>query len=105
MSSYFQTLRGGAASLKPDEAKAALALQREFLPFSAGSFGLNDHVTFAVRRGRAGLEAVDLVAQRCEVRGLASPHSILDAVRWEICTFFKLRATGSSCSMSWCPLR
>ena len=34
---------------------------------------------------------MDLVVQRCVVRGLASPHSILDAVRWEIWTFFELR--------------
>ena len=47
-----------------DEAKAALALERDF-PFSAsylGSFDMGDLVTFSVRRGP--LEAVDLEAQR-----------------------------------------
>ena len=45
------------------EANSALALERDFL-FSAGSFGLSEHVTFPVRRGHAGLEAVDLEARR-----------------------------------------
>ena len=48
--------------VESNEANATLALVQD-LPFSAayhGSLGLCDHVTFAVRRGPAGLEAVDL---------------------------------------------
>ena len=54
--------QGRCGFIESDEAKVALALEQDF-PFSAGSFGLSDHVTFAVLPGRTGLEAVDLEAR------------------------------------------
>ena len=56
--------QGQSGFIESDEAKAVLALERDF-PFSAsylGSFDKGDHVTFSVRRGL--LKAVDLEAQR-----------------------------------------
>ena len=55
--------QGQCGFIESDEAKAAIALERDF-PFSASylkSFDVGDHVTFSVRRGL--LEAVDLEVQ------------------------------------------
>ena len=65
-------VQGWRGFIESNEAKAALGLVQD-LPFSSAyheSLGLYDHVTFTVRRGLSGLEAVDLVAQRLVV-GLA----------------------------------
>ena len=97
---------GRCGFIESDEARAALALVQD-LPFSAypGSFGLYEPVTFAVRRGPAGLEAVDLVAQRQEVRRLASPHPILGAIRLKIWRLFYEPLSDSSCLVSVFRLR
>ena len=62
-------VQGWRGFIESNEAKAALALVQDLPFFSAyhGSLGLYDHVTFTVRRGLSGLEAVDLVAERLGV--------------------------------------
>ena len=52
--------------VESDVAKAAFgrSLVRDVPVPWQGSFGLCDHVTFAVRRGPVGQEAVDMKAQR-----------------------------------------
>ena len=96
--------RCGFTQIRGGESRAG-SETTSFLPFSAGVVRPErprDVGGFVV--GALVWKPWTLVAQRCVVRGLASPHSTLDAVRWEIWTFFELRATGSSCSVSWCPL-